>query len=265
VRAAIALPGSGGPPVIPSYGATSKCTSNNGLFCWDWVQNNWHSVLLPALLQHVTLVIMAVAIGFVISLVLAILTYRRGGWDVPLTALGGFLYAIPAIAAFEVLVPVTGLTTLTVEIVLVSYTLLVLYRSVIIGLRGVDPEVLESARGMGLTDRQILARIELPLAIPAIIAGLRVATVATVSLATIAAYVVPTGLGDPIFYAMGNGDFKTELVAAGLLVILLALVMDRALVIFKHYVISWQSAGRRRRPRAFMAGARFLRSERAGG
>ncbi|PZS38615.1 MAG: ABC transporter permease [Pseudonocardiales bacterium] len=256
--AALVLPG-GGPPVIPSYGVTSKCTSNNGLFCWGWVQKNWQPVLLPAFLQHVALVVMAVAIGFVISLVLAILTYRRGAWDVPFTALGGFFYAIPAIAAFEVLVPVTGLTTLTVEIVLVSYTLLVLYRSVLLGLRGVDPEVLESARGMGLADRQILTMIELPLAIPAIIAGLRVATVATVSLATIAAYVIPTGLGDPIFYAMGNGDFNTELVAAGVLVILLALVMDRALVIFKHYFVSWQSAGRRRQPRAFGPGARLLR------
>jgi osmoprotectant transport system permease protein len=113
---------------------------------------------------------------------------------------------------------------------------------------------------MGLTDRQILIRIELPLAAPAIIAGLRVATVATVSLATIAAYVIPTGLGDPIFYAMGNGDFNTELVAAGVLVILLALLLDRALVIFKHYFVAWQSAGRRRQGRVFGAGPRVLRS-----
>jgi osmoprotectant transport system permease protein len=259
VRAALVLPG-GGPPVIPSYGVTSQCTSHNGLFCWDWVQKNWQSVLLPAFLQHVVLVVMAVAIGFVISLVLAILTYRRGGWDVPFTALGGLLFAIPAIAAFEVLVPVTGLTTLTVEIVLVSYTLLVLYRAVLLGLRGVDPEVLESARGMGLTDRQILLRIELPLATPSIIAGLRVATVATVSLATIAAYVIATGLGNPIFYAMNNGDFNTELVAAGVLVILLALALDRVLVIFKHYFVAWQSAGTQRRRPGFRAGLWVLRS-----
>jgi osmoprotectant transport system permease protein len=258
MMAAPALPG-GGPPVIPSFGTTSRCLKGNGLFCWEWVQKNWQQVLLPALLQHVALVVVAVAIGFAISLVLAILTYRRGGWEVPFTALGGLLYAIPAIAAFEVLVPVTGLTTLTAEIVLISYTLLVLYRSVLLGLRGVDPEVLESARGMGLTDRQILTRIELPLAVPAIIAGLRVATVATVSLATIAAYVIPTGLGNPIFYAMGNGDFNTELVAAGVLVILLALVMDRALVISRHYFVAWQAAGRRNRRRVRGTGLRVLR------
>jgi osmoprotectant transport system permease protein len=207
-------------------------------------------VFLPALLQHIELMFVAVAVGFALCLGAALITYRKRGWDIPFTALGGFFYAIPAIAAFEILVPVTGLGMLTVEIVLVSYTLLVLYRSILTGLRGVDPDVLESARGMGLTRAQLLVKVELPLALPSIIAGLRVATVLTVSLATIAAYVIPAGLGDPIFFAMGNGDFNTELVAAGVLVVLLALLMDRVFVIAQHLCAPWSAAGRGSVPRA---------------
>lgn len=238
-------PGGGpGGPVIPSYQVTSRCASQNRLFCWDWFTKNWHPVFLPALLQHIEIMFIAVAVGFALCLGAALITYRRRGWDIPFTALGGFFYAIPAIAAFEILVPVTGLGTLTVEIVLVSYTLLVLYRSILTGLRGVDPDVLESARGMGLTRAQLLRKVELPLAMPSIIAGLRVATVLTVSLATIAAYVIPAGLGDPIFFAMGDGDFNTELVAAGVLVVLLALLMDRVFVIAQHLCAPWSVAGR---------------------
>lgn len=254
---AYALPHSGNPPVIPNYQVTSRCASQNRLFCWDWFAKNWHSVFLPAFLQHIELVFIAVAVGFVLSLGVALLTYRRRGWDVPFTALGGFFYAIPAIAAFEILVPVTGLGMLTVEIVLVFYTLLVLYRSILTGLRQVDPDVLESARGMGLRNAQLLLKIELPLAMPAIIAGLRVATVLTVSLATIAAYVIPAGLGDPIFFAMGNGDFNTELVAAGVLVVLLALLMDRVFVIAQHLCAPWSVRRRRSVPDAVKLGRRL--------
>ena len=104
----------------------------------------------------------------------------------------------------------------TIEIALVSYTLFVLYRNIVAGLRAVPAEVLESARGMGLTRRQTFLRVELPLAVPAILAGLRVATVATISIATVAAFLIYYGLGGPIFDALGQPDiFRTELVAAG--------------------------------------------------
>ena len=119
--------------------------------------------------------------------------------------------------------PVTGLGVLTVEIALVGYTLLILFRNILAGLRAAPPEVLEAARGMGLTRRQTLRRVELPLALPAIVAGLRIATVSTIALATIAAFVIPEGLGRPIFIALREQGFKTEIIAAGALAILLAL------------------------------------------
>jgi osmoprotectant transport system permease protein len=127
-----------------------------------------------------------------------------------------------------------------VEIALTSYTLFVLYRTIIAGLRSVPPEVLESARGMGLTRAQTFVRVELPLAAPAIMAGLRVATVATISIATVAAFLIQDGLGAPIFDAIGTPDlFKTELLAAGLLAILLALAADGLLAVVQRALTPW--------------------------
>jgi osmoprotectant transport system permease protein len=228
-------------PVIPQFHTASECATQNKTFCWDWFAANWGSIFGPALLQHVELVLIAVAAGFAISLMLGILTYRRPGWDIPLIVLGGFLYAVPAIAAFEILVPVVGLGLFAAELVLISYTFLVLYRAVLTGLRGVPPDVLNSAQGMGLTQLQVLLKIELPLAVPAIVAGLRIATVSTVSLATIAAYVFSDGLGAPIFDAMNHGNFKTELVGAGVLVVGLAVALDSLLVLSQYLVAPWST------------------------
>jgi osmoprotectant transport system permease protein len=137
---------------------------------------------------------------------------------------------------------VTGLTTTTVEIALVSYTLLILYRNMVEGLRGVPVDALEAARGMGLTRTQTFVRVELPLATPAIIAGLRVATVSTISIATVAALVIPKGLGRPIFVALSQDIFKTEIVAAGGLAVALALFADGLLVFAQRFVTPWSRA-----------------------
>jgi len=130
----------------------------------------------------------------------------------------------------------------TVEIALVSYTLLILYRNILEGLRGVPAEVRESARGMGLTRLQSLVRVELPLAVPSIMAGLRIATVSTISIATIAAFVIPEGLGRPIFIGIGQDVFKTEIIAAGGLAILLALAADALLVLLGRALTPWRNA-----------------------
>jgi osmoprotectant transport system permease protein len=228
-----------GKPVIPNFGPTSGCAERNGTFCWDWFSGHWHNVFWPALIQHIELTLLAVGIGFAISSALAILTYRSRMLDSPVTLLNGVLYAIPAIALFQILVPITGLGTVTIEIALVAYTLLVLYRSMIAGLRSVPDDVLESGRGMGLTASQTLVRIEIPFAIPAVIAGLRVAVVTTISLATIAAFVTDRGLGTPIFDAMQRGNFKTEFVGAAMLAVTLALTMDGALVLLQRLVAPW--------------------------
>jgi osmoprotectant transport system permease protein len=139
------------------------------------------------------------------------------------------------------MVPVTGIGWTTVEIALISYTLLILFRNTLTGLREVPAEAKEAAEGMGLTRRQSLVRVELPLALPAIIAGIRVATVTTISLATIGAYITPLGLGAPIFSAIQTGA-NTEFVAASLLAIALALVADVLIVALQRALTPWVRA-----------------------
>ena len=150
---------------------------------------------------------------------------------------------MPSLALFQLLVPITGLTITTVEVALVGYTLLILFRNILTGLRGVPPDVLEAARAMGFTRRQTLLRIELPLAVPATLAGLRIAVVTTVSLATVAAFVLPEGLGAPIFDGLRT-FFTTKLIAAGALAVGLALAADGALVLLQRAVTPWARAGR---------------------
>jgi len=227
-------------PVIPDFGQGSACLRHNHWFCTSWVRANWGDTFQPALLQHIYLTLLAVGIGFGISFVLAIIAFRFRVFGPPLGAMSDFLYCIPSIALFVLLVPVTGLTVTTLVIPLVAYTLFVLYPNILAGLRGVPPEVLESAGGMGLTLRQIFWRVELPLAVPAIMAGLRVATVATISIATIAAIVLYYGLGGPIFEAISHPDiFRTELVTAGGLAILLAFTADALLTLLQRALTPW--------------------------
>lgn len=227
-------------PVIPNFGHASKCLTHNGWFCTGWVRQNWSDTLQPALVQHIELTLIAVGIGFGISVVLALLGFRFRLLDAPLGAFTDLLYTLPSLALFEILLPITGITWTTIEIPLVAYTLFVLYRNLVTGLRSVPADVLESARGMGLTRTQTFFRVELPLALPAIFAGLRIATVSTISIATIAAYLIATGLGKPIFDALDAPDiFKTELAAASVLVIALALVADTLLALVQRAVTPW--------------------------
>jgi osmoprotectant transport system permease protein len=229
--------------VIPDFGEGSDCVTENRFFCTDWVRENWNDVIQPALVQHVKLTVIAVAIGFVIAFAAAVITHRFRLGDRPFAAFSAIVYTIPSLALFQLLVPVTGLTVTTVEVALVGYTLLILYRNILTGLQSAPPEVLEAARGMGLTRAQTLVRVELPLALPATIAGLRVAVVSTIALATVAAFVIPQGLGRPIFLALRE-DFKTEIIVAGALAVLLALVADGALVLLERAVTPWARARR---------------------
>ncbi|MDX6598203.1 MAG: osmoprotectant transport system permease protein [Gaiellales bacterium] len=230
-------------PVIPSFGQASSCEKANGWFCTDWVSAHWDDTLQPALVQHIELTLIAVGCGFAISFVLALIGFRYRLLDAPLGVLSDFLYTIPSLALFQLLVPITGLTVTTVEIALVSYTLLILYRNTLEGLRGVPPDVLEAARGMGFTRAQTFVRVELPLAVPAITAGLRIATVSTISIATVAALVLPKGLGHPIFVALRQDLFKTEILAAGGLAVGLALCADTLLALAQRLLTPW-SRGR---------------------
>ncbi|HEY2571140.1 MAG TPA: ABC transporter permease [Solirubrobacteraceae bacterium] len=227
-------------PVIPDYSAhSSRCVVENRFFCGEWVSHNWGSVLWPALRQHVMLTAIAVAIGFVIALALALAAHRYRTLERPTLLVTTFLYTIPSLALFELLVAPVGANIYAAEIALVSYTLLILFRNILTGLREVPAEVLDAAEGMGMTRRQALLRVELPLALPAIVAGLRIAVVTIIALATIVYTIYDRGLGVPIHTALGEGPFKTELIAAGGLTVLLALAADGLLVLAQRALTPW--------------------------
>jgi osmoprotectant transport system permease protein len=230
-------------PVIPNYGAqSSRCVVANHLFCWDWVRQNWASVLWPAVREHVYLALAAVVIGFAISMSLALIAHRYRWVERPTILLTTFLYTIPSLALFELLVAPVGANVYAAEIALVSYTLLILFRNILTGLQGVPEEVLDAAEGMGMTRAQSLLRVELPLALPAIVAGLRIAVVTTIALATIVYTIYNAGLGVPIHTALGEGPFKTELITAGALTILLAVLSDGLLVLTQRLLTPWARA-----------------------
>lgn len=230
----------GGGPVIPTFGGSSSCVSNtSALFCPDWVTSHWGSILEPALVQHIELSLIAVGIGLVIALAAAFVAYHNGWFSRGFAGIAAIWYTIPSLAFFELFVPVTGLGTVTIEIGLVGYTLLVLFRNTLEGLRSPSPDMVAAAAGMGMTPWQAFFRVNVRLAIPAIVAGIRVATVTTISLTTIAAYISPLGLGAPILQAIQD-SFNTELIAAGGLTILLALVADGLLVLAERAITPWQ-------------------------
>src|SRR5207249_1876594 len=182
----------------------------------------------------------AVGIGFTLALTLALIAHRLRVLEHPFGVVSALLYTIPSLALFQLLVPFTGITTTTVEVALVAYTLVILFPNIIAGLRSAPPDVIEAARGMGLTRRQVLLRVELPLAVPAIVAGLRIAVVSTISIAAIAAFLLPQGLGYPIFLALKEpSPFKTEIYAAGALAVGLALAADAGLVLARHALVRW--------------------------
>jgi osmoprotectant transport system permease protein len=222
--------------VIPIFSGP-QCSPDNP-FCWDWITENWPTILGPSLVQHIYITIIAVVIGLVISVAAALYAFNRNWFAGGFLAFSTFLYTIPSLAFFLMFVPITGLSLTTIEIGLTSYTLLLLFRNTLTGLRTVPRSAVEAAEGMGLTPNQILFRIRLPLALPSIMAGVRVAAVTVISLATIAASVAPLGLGKPIFDAI-HTVFRTELVAASVLTIALALATDVIVVGLQRLVTPW--------------------------
>jgi osmoprotectant transport system permease protein len=230
-------------PVIPEFGGGDECIRENGTFCPHWFVDEFGDRFLPRVTEHIEMTLIAIAIGFSIAFVGALLAYRWGRLELPFANLSALFYTIPSIAFFQIMVPITGIGWLSIEIALVSYTLLILFRNTLTGLREVPVDAKEAAEGMGLTRAQTLMRVELPLAAPAIVAGLRVATVTTISLATIAAFITPLGLGAPIFSALRTGA-NTEFVAASLLAIALALIADALIVALQWALTPWARARR---------------------
>ena len=210
---------------------------------WEWAIQN-RSDILSRLLEHIELTVASVAIGLVIALPLGVIAYRHRAAYAPITGIAGLIYTIPSIALYVLLLPITGLSRVTAVIALVLYTLLILIRNVVAGLNSVPEDVKEAARGMGYTKGELLRKVELPLALPAIMAGVRIATVSTIGLITIAALIGRGGLGQFILDGL-NRFFNFEILVGAVLSVALALVADALLVLANRSLTPW---ARNRRP-----------------
>jgi osmoprotectant transport system permease protein len=215
----------------------SDCVTNNG-FCPDWIADNWHRYEHP-FWQHVYLSVVALVIGFVIAGGLSLLAYRRRWLIAPITGITGVMYTIPSLSLFFLLQPITGRGDTTALIALVSYTLLIIFRNVLAGLDNVAPETRDAGRGLGLTDRQLLWKVEVPLALPEIMAGLRVASTTTVGLATLAFFAGAGGLGGSIFADL---NFKSNVIVGGGLCVLLAVALDLVILSAQRALTPWRRA-----------------------
>ncbi len=215
----------------------ASCISQNKL-CPGWIVDNFDRYTDP-LAQHLYLVVISVVLGFAIAFGLALIARRRRWLVGPLVALTGVLYTLPSLAVFFLLLPITGRGNTTAIVALTAYTLQIIFRNIVLGLQNVPAEARDAGRGVGLTDRQLLWRVELPLAIPDIIAGLRIATTSTVGLATLAVFAGAGGLGEQIISG-SNITFKTGVVAAGGLAILMAFVLDVLLLLVQRMLTPWR-------------------------
>ena len=218
---------------------TETCVAENG-FCPQWIAENFDRYLDP-FWQHVFLTVTSVGIGFAIAFSLGLLAHRRRWLVGPITQVTGILYTIPSVALFFLLLPVTGRGNTTAIIALTGYTLLILFRNVVAGLEGVPPEARDAGLGMGLTRRQLLWRVELPLATPAILTGLRIAATTTVGLAALAFFAGAGGLGEQL-----NSDttFKSNVVVAGGLCVVLAAMLDAIVLGVQRLATPWTRIAR---------------------
>ncbi|HMT04599.1 MAG: ABC transporter permease [Solirubrobacterales bacterium] len=216
------------------------CIQENRLFCPDWVTDNYDRYLDPTL-EHLILVGSAVAAGFLIAFALAVFAHRHRWLQTPFLAGTGILYTIPSISFFFLLLPLTGRGAMTAIIALTAFNLQIIFRNITTGLRNVPPDVTEAARGIGLTRSQVLRQVELPLALPEIIAGLRIATVSTVALATLAVFANGGGLGAEIVTG-SNITFKTGIIVAGSIAVLMAILFDAVLLLARKALTPWQRA-----------------------
>jgi osmoprotectant transport system permease protein len=205
---------------------------------WWWINDN-SGEIMSRLAQHVYLTGLAVAIGLAIALPIGLLAHRKRWLYPPVTWVAGILYTIPSLAAIVLLLPLTGLSITTAEIALVSYTLLILIRNIVTGLDAVPDDARETARAMGYTRWQLLWGVELPLAIPAIVAGIRIATVTTIGLVTVASLIGYGGLGQFILEGLRE-LFFTPIVVGAVLSAVLAIVADLVLLTAEKLATPWR-------------------------
>lgn len=221
----------------PGSGSTA-CVQANDTVCLGWAFENFDRYVGPTL-EHLLLVGLSVLFGFLIAFSMAVISHGRR-WVVPVfTGATGVLYTVPSIALFLLLLPITGRGTTTAVIALTLYTLQIIYRNIITGLSNVPQAAKDAGRGMGMTDRQLFWRVELPLALPELVAGLRIATVSTVAIATLAVFAGAGGLGAEIY---NDITFKTGIVVAGGLAIAIAILFDILLVLAQRWLTPWRRA-----------------------
>jgi osmoprotectant transport system permease protein len=218
--------------------ASGSCLIRNEWICGEYLSTRKH-IILSDLREHVILTVVAVAIGFALSVPLSLLVRRFRHTEGVVVGLTSVLYSIPSVALFAILVPFTGLTSTTVEIGLVTYTLVIFVRNTLAGLDSVPEDVRDAAIGMGMGSLRILLRVELPLALPSILAGFRVATVSTVALVTVGSLVGVGGLGGELNDAL-NSYFKAEALTASVLCVLLAVVADLLIVSVGWLLTPWR-------------------------
>jgi len=223
----------------------ASCLERNAWICGEYITSR-KDTILGDLREHVMLTIVAVVAGFLISIPLSLLVRRFRRTETTVIGLTSVLYGVPSVALFAILVPITGLTATTVEIGLTIYTLVIFVRNNLAGLDSVPPDVRDAAAGMGMGSLRMLFRVDLPLALPAIIAGLRVATVSTIALVTVGALVGTGGLGQELNDAFSS-FFKAEALTASVLCVLLALAADLLIVGLGRLLTPWDRASRRQR------------------
>jgi osmoprotectant transport system permease protein len=215
----------------------AQCYVDNDWLCGQY-WSDYRAELTDATVQHVWITVVSVLVGLAVAVPLALLARRHP--TVESVVVGGttIIYTIPSLALFSLLLPITGLSPTTVIIGLALYSLTILVRNVLAGLRSVPADVVESARGVGYSDARLLTRVELPLALPVIMAGLRVATVSTVALVTVGSIVSYGGLGNLMLRAV-NTQFKAQILAASVLCVLLAVALDLVLVAVQRVLTPW--------------------------
>lgn len=218
--------------------SSSSCLQRNDWICGDYLSTR-ADLILDATVQHVALTAVSVGLGILLALPLGVLAFRSPRTRGLVLGTSTALYTIPSLAMFSLLLPFTGLSATTVVVGLVLYSLTILVRNVLAGLQAVPPDVVEAAVGTGYGPTSLLLRVQLPLALPTLLAGVRVATVSTISLTTVGAILGNGGLGNLIFSGLRT-QFQAEVLTATVLVVALAVVADVLLLLVQRAVTPWQ-------------------------
>jgi osmoprotectant transport system permease protein len=224
--------------VLHASTLSESCLLRNAWICPEYLDTR-RSELVDAVTAHVLITVISVVIGTLVALPLAVLAHRGRRTQPVLVGVTTMIYTLPSLALFSLLLPFTGLSRTTVIIGLVLYSLTILLRNILTGLAGVPEEALDAARGMGFSSLRMFWRVELPLALPAVVAGLRVATVSTVALTTIGTIVGNGGLGDLIAAGL-ESNFKAQVLTASVLCVVLALVLDAVLLGVQWALTPWR-------------------------